>query len=216
MNLPFNAADAEEKGLTPECTQEIVYRMLCEPGATLESTAARCKSEFSDFGCTQSPHGLANALSLWRFEYEMKRMFRSLDTRAKAYEAQRKAENPDLTPEQIAADGQRFFTAVASAAGDAKTFQDLEYLRLAKETAKVKGELETAKLELKKKQVSLKGTEVQLAIDKFQWDGAKEALAKLKELKSIAADRSLNDDQKIEQVRLRLWGAPPKEMEGKA
>lgn len=56
----------------------------------------------------------------------------------------------------------------------------------------------------------------QLAREKFEWDGAKEALAKLKELKSIAADRTLNDDQKIEQVRLRLWGAPPKEMEGKA
>jgi hypothetical protein len=62
--------------------------------------------------------------------------------------------------------------------------------------------LEFAKLESKER-------EVNLAVDKFQFDATKLALAKLPELKAIASDRSINEDEKLTQARLALFGFAP-------
>ena len=50
------------------------------------------------------------------------------------------------------------------------------------------------------------GKEITLAVERFQFDGAKAALAHLQELKSIAADRALSEPEKIAAVRLKLFG----------
>jgi hypothetical protein len=50
--------------------------------------------------------------------------------------------------------------------------------------------------------------EKKLAFDrqKFEFDAAKACLAKLPELKVISSDKGMSDGQKIEQVRLKLFG----------
>jgi len=50
--------------------------------------------------------------------------------------------------------------------------------------------------------------ERQLALDKekFQFDAAKSCLAKLPELKVISTDKGMSESQKIEQIRLKLFG----------
>lgn len=47
------------------------------------------------------------------------------------------------------------------------------------------------------------------AREKFEFDAAKACLKQLPLLKAISADRSLNDDQRIEQIRLKLFGEVP-------
>lgn len=55
--------------------------------------------------------------------------------------------------------------------------------------------------------------ERQLAFDKqkFEFDAAKACLAKLPELKVVAADKGLSDAQKVEQIRLKLFGELPED-----
>lgn len=51
----------------------------------------------------------------------------------------------------------------------------------------------------------------QLAFDreKFQWDAAQACLLRLPELKAISADKGLNETQRVEQIRLKLFGVLP-------
>lgn len=61
------------------------------------------------------------------------------------------AKRTDLTAEAIAEAGQLAFTAMATAAQDPEEFREMEYLRLAKETARAKGkklELDVARFEV--------------------------------------------------------------------
>lgn len=53
--------------------------------------------------------------------------------------------------------------------------------------------------------------ERQLAFDreKFQWDAAQACLLRLPELKAISADKGLNETQRVEQIRLKLFGVLP-------
>ena len=54
-------------------------------------------------------------------------------------------------------------------------------------------------------------SEKQLALDreKFEFDAAKAALAKLPDLKLIASDKSLSDDDKLTAIREKLFGEVP-------
>lgn len=49
-----------------------------------------------------------------------------------------------------------------------------------------------------------------LARDKFQFDAAKACLAKIDSIKSIRANATLDQNAKIEQIRLQLFGVAPK------
>ena len=54
-----------------------------------------------------------------------------------------------------------------------------------------------------------------LAFDKerFQWDAATACLSKLPELKAISNDKSLSTEQRVEQIRLKLFGTLPEKAE---
>ncbi len=60
-----------------------------------------------------------------------------------------------FSPEQVEDLGQSLFTVEAMDAGDGKEFREMEYLRLAKTTAKTKAALETRKLALAERRVQL-------------------------------------------------------------
>ncbi|HEY1123751.1 MAG TPA: hypothetical protein VGE67_19190 [Haloferula sp.] len=64
-------------------------------------------------------------------------------------------------------------------------------------------------LVLKAKDQELKAQTVSLQRDKFEFDAAKACLAKLPELRSIASDTKLDQDAKLKQIRLKLFGVLP-------
>ena len=209
-NLPFDAAEAEQIGQSPECTQEVIHRWLRTPVQsdgkmqvpTQEQVAARCLREFSDFGCKLTLGSLTEAISQWRPWYESKQMFRSLSVKADAFEEQLRAEFPNATPETIAAFGQKLFTTMATASGDVKTFQGLEHLRLAKETAETNAALEQAKLTLLQRKVGQKDEAIKLARERFETEIAEKMLSEELRAKAAAINASdLSNADKIAAMR---------------
>jgi hypothetical protein len=59
---------------------------------------------------------------------------------------------------------------------------------------------------LKAQDQSRKERELGLAMDKFQFDAAKACLAVLPELKVISQDKGLSEPEKVQQIRLKLFG----------
>lgn len=51
------------------------------------------------------------------------------------------------------------------------------------------------------------GEQIALERDKFQFDAAKACLARLPELKAISTDKGLSDADKVQAIRLKLFGA---------
>jgi hypothetical protein len=51
------------------------------------------------------------------------------------------------------------------------------------------------------------GEQIALERDKFQFDAAKACLAALPELKAISNDKAISDSEKLQRVRLKLFGA---------
>ena len=80
----------------------------------------------------------------------------------------------------------------------------------AEQSGKFNAEIEKAKLELQRQAEARAQKEFQLALEKFQFDAAKHALAAVKELKTISASK-LTDVEKITQARLALFGELPDE-----
>jgi hypothetical protein len=140
--------------------------------------------------------------------WEMRQDFREADDQAANVQELLKSLNLGLTQQQIDAAGQLVFTQRALAARDAEEFREMEYLRVTKESARLKGELEMAKLDLRKIAETRQQQNTQLAIDKFQFDAARAALAHLQELRTIAADRALSAPEKVKAVQLKLFGTP--------
>ena len=80
-----------------------------------------------------------------------------------------------------------------------------------KETYGIARLLNDPKLGLKTAAVDLKDREFGLSLDKFQFDAAKACLALLPELKVISQNKGLTEPQKVQQIRLRLFGVLPEE-----
>lgn len=98
-------------------------------------------------------------------------------------EAEKEA-NPDITQEELDRRGLKFFTILSMRKRDTKSFVSL--LRSQKDREALRLERE-----------------------KFEFDAAKAALAKLPELLALTRDTSLSDDDRLEQARLKLFGSTP-------
>ncbi len=107
----------------------------------------------------------------------------------------------NLDSEQLSKAGQAIFETLAIKNQDSELYTALRRLRQNDSALQLKAQHDTKKLQQKDQ-------ELKLALDKFEFDGAKAALAQLKELKSIAADRALSEPEKIAAVRLKLFGTP--------
>lgn len=65
------------------------------------------------------------------------------------------------------------------------------------------------KLMIAWKKANAQAEELSLAREKFEFDAAKAALKQLPALRKIASDNSLNDQDKLTQVRMALFGSAP-------
>jgi phosphoglycolate phosphatase-like HAD superfamily hydrolase len=77
-------------------------------------------------------------------------------------------------------------------------------------TGKFKAELEKEKLKLAQQAEARAQEEFKLAREKFEFDGAKAALAHLPKLKAIASNKSLSEADKVNATRQLLFGVLPK------
>lgn len=55
----------------------------------------------------------------------------------------------------------------------------------------------------------IKAEQLRLARERFEWDAAKAAMAKLEELRSIKGRNDLDEDDKLDKVRAALFGVAP-------
>jgi hypothetical protein len=69
-------------------------------------------------------------------------------------------------------------------------------------------------LTLKVSKAGMEEKALQLQIDRFQFDAAKAAMKHAAELKSIAGDKGMSNDAKIDAVRRRLFGSIPEDSNG--
>ena len=163
----------------------------------------------------QKPIGLTafyDGLNYWRSEEVNERRY----SRARA-QAAAEAREKDLTPEQAEELTLRNYIAEADASEDRPLYMELSKLRIADQTAKTKARHDAEKL--KQKDVELRQSQEKL--DLMQFDAAAAAMKELAALKSIAADRTLSEPEKVAAVRLKLFGTPKTEagrmaMEGSA
>jgi hypothetical protein len=141
-------------------------------------------------------------LNYWRAE-KVNEMYYS---RAKA-QAAAEAKERNLTPEQAEELTLRNYIAEADASDNRPLYIELSKLRIADQAARTKAETDRAKL--RQKDEELRQSEKRLEL--LQFDASRAALAELKNLKTIAADRTLSEPEKVAAVRLKLFGTPKTE-----
>lgn len=99
--------------------------------------------------------GWLSQLSEFKHWWFALRQMENADTFANNFTELLKTKFPNLTSEHLSNINQLSFTLAASNNKDPEEFREMEYLRLAKETAATKGRIETKKLELAERRVEL-------------------------------------------------------------
>jgi hypothetical protein len=145
--------------------------------------------------------GSLASLARWRSGLAQERMLEKIASSAKAANSvvEKFQENPSNT---YAALLQMIGQAAFDAHLNGKSDLDLSTLKDLAELTSVglKARHDTASLALKQEDIRLKR-------DRFEFDAAKAALAKLPELRAIAGNKALDQTAKIQAVRERLFGA---------
>jgi hypothetical protein len=126
----------------------------------------------------------SGALSEFRSWWELRQRLKRNESRVQAWLEDKAKREPSIPTEQLTAYGQEMFTLLAMDQEDSKEFVRVQKLILAREQLK-------------------------LDLDKFQFDGAKACLKQLPQLKAIGADNSLDEDAKIQAIRLAVFGSAP-------
>jgi hypothetical protein len=199
LHFPAARRDAKIKGFEMD-RQRKVIGWWAEKG---EAHARRMiKREWGlSVGCT----AFYAALAFWRSSSK----YAQVEAEARVQMEQEVASKGSMSPEEKHAALERNFLTIAAASADTETFLEFRKLELKRREVDAKQSEAKAKLKHRSQELDRKERELALAIDKFQFDGAKAALKFVKELKAIAADRSLSSDDKIAAVRLKLWGTAP-------
>jgi len=209
-------SDSRLKNLAPAVRARIAKWASTD---SLKSVSSRCASEL---GITIGLAPLSSFLRWQRIQdatVKRKETLAEIFTRAEANTnaVMEKLIESGLTADQIAAAEHLVFQMQATQAGDATTPEnlalsiELEKLRIARDTARTKAETDRARL--RQKDEDLRQSEKRLEL--LQFDASRAALAELKNLKTIAADRTLSEPEKVAAVRLKLFGTPKTEA-GKA
>ena len=166
----------------------------------LAETAAWLKADGLKVSSNQVSHFLS-----W---YVLRQQLRQNESTVQELLADLKLEQPDITPEQLDSAGQMFFTALSIEQKDASSFVKVR-------SSRSRAILEAQKLELRKLTEARHQKKFQLEVEIFQFDAAKQALAAVKELKTISASK-LTDVEKIDAARQALFGELPPTPEAKS
>lgn len=156
-----------------------------------KKSLAEVRKELRADGIETSCTSLSEFFSWW----QLKEQFRELEGDTETMLGLLKKQRPELSEDELARYGNSVFQLKAI------KLQDVEsYTRLM--SARHRAVMDWKKLDLRKE-------ELRLQREKFEFDAAKAALARLPELRVISQNRSLDQNAKIEQVRLKLFGQVP-------
>ncbi len=179
-----------------------------------ESCRQRCLSELQIASPKGGPIGtttLYEALAFWRTQEIADEMFAYRDAQTEAFAkfkpgddemARRFGEFSMLQEANKTKDKDIF--AVATMAADSRRRLDLEE--------------KSGKTKAAQKAEQLAQGRARLAFDEAKWrfDAAQAVMKHLNELRAIQRDASLKGPEKVKQVMLKLWGAPPTKPEDAA
>ena len=153
-----------------------------------EKTAGAARAELRKEGVETTAAALTEFYSWWCLQEQFKEWTGDVATMLSLL----KQQHPYLSEEELSRYGSAVFQLRAIKTQDVKSFSQLV-------AARHKADLDLRKLELRREALRLQR-------EKFEFDAAKACLAKLPELKAIAASKRLDDRDKIDQIRLRLFG----------
>jgi hypothetical protein len=205
-------SDGKLKTLPPEVRARIA---AWGAAGSLEALRSRCASELS---LSVSLAALSGFLR-WQRQQDaaekrketLAQLFQRADANAQA--VAKLLKETGATADQLAAAEMLVFQMQATQAGEATTPEnlalsmELEKLRIARDTARTKAETDKAKIRQKDEDLR----QAQERLELLQFDASRAALAELKNLKTIAADRTLSEPEKVAAVRLKLFGTPKTE-----
>jgi hypothetical protein len=183
-------ADAVLKNL-PEERQLEIFELL------KEKSLAAARQHLREDGIRVSLQTLSEFYS-W---YALRMSLREAESDTENLLELIKQDAPELPEERLAAIGNALFNLRAIKSQDPKMF-------LAFQTARHNAEMDRLKFEQKEREIAQREKGLQLEREKFEFDAAKACLEKLPELKVIAAS-DVDENTKIEQIRLRLFGQLP-------
>lgn len=186
----------------PEDTQSQIIDLLKAKGASYRKVRAQLAAEW-DIDTNET--SLRDFYSWWH----MRQRFASAAARGKQLQEMLASSDPSMSPEKIEAAGQAVFLNEAIETGDTKAFVSVSRLRLAKQAFEAEKSAFRLKYQQKDREIEQRERQIILEREKFETDAAKKAMAFVAEIKTIAANKSLDSDARIEQVRLRLFGAAP-------
>jgi hypothetical protein len=186
--------DAVLKNL-PEERQAAILEMLAGKG---------CKAT-REWLAQEGIKTSASALSEFSCWHRLVQRYKQRDSIVAGMQARHREKHPDVSEEDLFAMGQELFCAMALADGDAENWRKIQSLRQSEASLKL-GARRTKMLE---QRVKIAGEAFKLAREKFEFEAAKAVRENMASLKSIAGRSDLDDDAKLEQIRLKLFGKAP-------
>jgi hypothetical protein len=174
-------SNAVLKTLPEERQAEIFSRLTTKTAAWPDTSLEAVRKWLADDGLKTS----TTALSHFHSWYSLSQQLERNGATVAQLLIDLKTAKPDMTPEQLDVAGQMFFTALSIEQQDSLGWQRAQNVKIRLEQQRFDRE-------------------------KFQFDAAKAALAKLPELNAIKRNNSLSADDKLQQARLKLFGETPK------
>lgn len=171
-------SDSKLKTLPAERQAQIVEWLETPKSDASPGGIALALEQLAADGLKTSAAALSDFYSWWRLQ----RDFEEAESHAQEFKDLLKGSNLALTTGQLEAAGNLIFTKEALKNRDGKGFQDIQYLRLAQDTAKSRAALEEKKIQLAERRVKV-------------------AERKLEQLKGALSDESLTAEQKEQKMK---------------
>lgn len=173
-------------------------------------TNAECRGEIRErLGISLGTDGSYSDFCSWQFR---QRQWDVLGDLASEDEAQLRDRYPNLNRDQIREAIIKRQYAVAEMLGDPKHTLRVIKVDQAESTGRSRAALEKEKLKLAKEAEDRQREEHRLNREKFEFDAAKAAKKFAAEIKTISANPKLNESQKINAIRQRLFGVLPEQV----
>lgn len=180
--------------------------LTAEQAWTLYAKSRRCQWQVAadwaveEFGLAKAPS--RTAFFAWRAQMHAEEHEHRMEQAAIAAADAAALGQKVTKDEALIAAFKALATEVALTTGDAKSASAFVNSAMA-----IKDRLQKAsELDLKARAQETKDEQLKLAREKFEFDAAKKAMELAGEIKGIAADDALDDDEKIQKVREALFG----------
>lgn len=156
------------------------------------------KSQLAQDGIITSLGALSEFCSWWR----LCQRYRQRESAIGTILENLRVKHPELTPDELFNYGQDTFSVMALEDEDPENWARIQLVRQRQAKLGLEGE----RIETLKQRAETAEQELKLAREKFQFDAVKAVRKNMAALNSITERSDLEDDAKLEQIRLKLFG----------